>query len=656
MEGVMIKREALMQLKEECMAKKFISALWVPVLAMLLAAGAADGQFPGIRATFLVQGFSQPLHVTHAGDGSGRIFVVEKEGRIKTIRNGSVVITPFLDIAARVNQLGEGGLLSVAFPPANTPNRGYFYVYYTDLSGNIQISRFLISANPDLADATSEVGILTIPHPVFSNHYGGQLAFGPDGFLYAGTGDGGGGGDPFSNAQNPLSFLGKMLRLDVETAGCVVQPPPPSGLNYCIPPGNPFIGTPGVLAELWALGLRNPFRFSFDRTTGDLYIGDVGQSSREEVNFQAAVSTGGQNYGWNIMEGSICFSPAQGCVLPPAFVPPVAEYDHSLGCSVTGGHVYRGPNAALAGLQGVYLYGDFCSGRIWGLRNPGGPVENAVVFSSEFSITSFGEDEAGNIYLTDFFTGRIFRIDAVPVTTTRIGVYSVNTWFLDLNGTGAWEGLPEDATRFFGFPGAVPVAGDWTGDGISKIGVYANGFWYLDSNNNGVWDGEPSDRIAYYGFPGAIPVVGNWNNTLTDKLGVYANGFWYLDINGNFGWDGEPTDRIAHYGFAGSVPVAGDWTGNGTDRLGVYADGFWYLDINGNFAWDGEPTDRIANFGFAGSVPAVGDWNGSGTTKLGVYADGFWYLDLNGSFVWNGEPVDQRAHYGFAGAIPVVIP
>ncbi len=588
------------------MAKKLISKLFLPlVVVLLVSAGITHAQFPGISATFFAQGFSQPVHIAHAGDGSGRIFVVEKAGRIKIIRNETVIAAPFLDITARVNALGEGGLLSVAFPLDNAPNRGYFFVYYTDLSGSIQVSKFLITDDADRADEASEIKIMTIPHPVFSNHFGGQIAFGPDGFLYIGTGDGGGGGDPLNNAQNQLSFLGKLLRIDVEGPGCVEQSPPVSGANYCIPADNPFVASLGILPEIWALGLRNPFRFSFDRITGALYIGDVGQSSREEIDFQEPLSPGGQNYGWDILEGSICFSPTTGCIPPPDFVPPVTEYDHTLGCSVTGGHVYRGPDAALAALQGIYLFGDFCSGRIWGARNAGGLSESAVLLSSEQAITTFGEDEVGNIYLSNFFTGQLFRIDAVPVTTTKISVFALGTWYLDINGTGAWEALPEDETRFFGFPGALPVSGDWTGDGMKKIGVYANGLWYLDMNNSGIWDGEPTDRIAHYGFPGAIPIVGDWSGSGTTKLGVYADGIWYLDISGNFAWDGEPTDRIAHYGFSGAIPAAGDWSGSGTTKLGVYADGFWYFDVSGNFAWDGEPTDKRAHFGFPGAVPVV---------------------------------------------------
>jgi glucose/arabinose dehydrogenase len=248
-----------------------------------------------------------------------------------------------------------------------------------------------------VADPASDNILLTIPQP-FANHNGGQLAFGPDGFLYIGLGDGGSGGDPQNNAQNDNSLLGKILRIDVESG---VSP-------YAIPPTNPFVSTAGARGEIWAIGLRNPWRFSFDRLTGDLYIADVGQSSFEEVNFQPATSPGGENYGWRIMEGSHCFGdPAcssAGLILP------VAEYDHGQGCSITGGFVYRGQ--AYPRIQGVYIYADFCSGRFWGLKNDNTVWRNELLLAEPHSISSFGEDEAGNLYATDLGAGIVYEIAA----------------------------------------------------------------------------------------------------------------------------------------------------------------------------------------------------------------------------------------------------
>ncbi len=399
----------------------------LPVLAAMLASlffwtgpQALGGQcrpnaapWPQINLVRVASGVSQPVHIANAGDGSGRLFIVERGGRIRLFKQGSLVGTPFLDIADRVSAGGsEQGLLSVAFPPQYA-SRGRFYVYYTDLAGNIVVARYFLTGNPDVADPNSEQIVLTIPHPAHTNHNGGQLAFGPqDGYLYAGTGDGGGGGDPDENAQDPASLLGKLLRIDVETG---------DPLTYTIPPGNPYTQTVGYLGEIWALGLRNPWRFSFDRQTADLYIGDVGQGAREEVDFQAASSPGGENYGWDILEGTLCYEPPSGCTPPSRYAPPVAEYDHSQGCSITGGLVYRG--TAYPAWQGIYFYTDFCSGQIWGLQQDGGNwIGASLLDGPDFALTSFGEDEAGNLYLTHYTEGSIYEIRApfviyLPIVT-----------------------------------------------------------------------------------------------------------------------------------------------------------------------------------------------------------------------------------------------
>jgi glucose/arabinose dehydrogenase len=354
--------------------------------------------FPAITLTPVASGFAQPVGVTHAGDGSGRQFVIEQAGRVRIVRDGVVAPVPFLDISDRVLAGGERGLLGLAFPPGFA-GKGYFYVDYTRLpDGATVVSRFRLSS-ADTALVTSEEVLLVVEQP-FENHNAGQLAFGRDGFLYVALGDGGSGGDPFGNGQNRATLLGNILRIDVEAG--VVPYAIPSG-----PSGNPFVGEPGVRSEIWAFGLRNPWRFSFDRATGDLYIADVGQNLVEEVNFQAAASTGGENYGWNIMEGTSCFlSPdcdQTGLTLP------VAEYRHGAGdCSVTGGFVYRG--AEHPALQGIYFYADFCTGRLWGLRRNGVVWENQLLLDTALQISSFGEDEAGNLYLADFGVGDIYKI------------------------------------------------------------------------------------------------------------------------------------------------------------------------------------------------------------------------------------------------------
>jgi glucose/arabinose dehydrogenase len=346
-------------------------------------------------------GLDTPVGIANAGDGSGRLFVLEKIGRIRVVQNGALAAAPFLDITDRVGAgSSEQGLLGLAFHPRYAQN-GFLFVNYTDRQGNTVVSRFSAQVDPGRADPASEVVLLTLEQPA-SNHNGGHLAFGPDGYLYIGTGDGGGAGDRYDNGQNGQTLLGAMLRLDVDSQ----QP-------YALPGSNPFIGVPGVRDEIWALGLRNPWRYSFDRITGDLYIADVGQNMYEEVNFQPASDPGGQNYGWPIMEGLHCFPADRPCDRTGLTLP-VREYDHTQGCSVTGGYVYRGQEFPL--LTGIYLFGDYCSGRIWGLAQSGddGDWRVARLAQADVRLSAFGEDEQGELYLVDMDRGELFKIVARP--------------------------------------------------------------------------------------------------------------------------------------------------------------------------------------------------------------------------------------------------
>jgi glucose/arabinose dehydrogenase len=365
-------------------------------------AGAQAPDPPVVSLSLHVSGLSQPVGVTHAGDGSGRLFILEQGGRIRIFKNGSLLSTPFLDISGRISSGGEQGLLGLAFPP-DYARKGYFYVNYTlpnapGDAGDTVIARFRVSAtNPDAADPASEQRILVVAQP-FQNHNGGHLAFGPrDGLLYAALGDGGSGGDPGNRAQNPAELLGKVLRLDVETG----RP-----FTYTVPASNPFVGRPGQRPEIWASGLRNPWRFSFDRATGDLFIGDVGQNNFEEIDFQPAASRGGENYGWRILEGRECFNP-NPCVVA-GLAMPVWVYTHAEGCSVTGGYVYRGP---FPRMRGLYFYGDYCSGRLWALRQSNGLWQNSLLLDTALNISSFGEDEDGNLYVASHNTGEIFALE-----------------------------------------------------------------------------------------------------------------------------------------------------------------------------------------------------------------------------------------------------
>lgn len=341
----------------------------------------------------VTQDLDSPIGMAVTLDGSHRLFVLEKSGLIQIIQDGEVLGPPFLDISDRVGSQGsEQGLLGLAFHPDYAGN-GFFYVNYTDLNGNTVIARFQVTSDPNRADPGSEKRLLQVDQP-FANHNGGNVTFGPDGYLYLGLGDGGSGGDPMGNAQSLDTLLGKILRIDVD-----------SGDPYGIPPDNPFANG-GGLPEIWAYGLRNPWRFSFDQLNQDLYIGDVGQNQWEEIDFLPAGHPGGVNFGWNYREGA---HPYEG--EPPAnlnLIEPVAEYSHAQGCSVTGGYVYRGVD--LPQWEGVFLYGDYCSGIVWGLlHQPDGSWQKATLFESGSRIASFGQDEGGEIYLLDI-RGAIYRL------------------------------------------------------------------------------------------------------------------------------------------------------------------------------------------------------------------------------------------------------
>ena len=354
-----------------------------------------------LALTEVIDGLATPVFATHAGDGSNRLFIVEKGGTIRMLVDGALVETPFLDITDRVNSSGnEQGLLGLAFPP-DYSTLNYFFVNYTDSNGDTVVARFSTpAATPDQADAASEALVVQIDQPA-GNHNGGMITFGPDGYLYIGMGDGGGAGDRYENGQNPATLLGKLLRLDVTT-----DPSQP----YTIPADNPWVTNDwngvDVRDEIWAVGLRNPWRFSFDRTAGDLWIGDVGQNQYEEINFTAAGGSGGLNYGWPIMEANECYR-EDGCSTD-GLVLPVAEYSHSGHCSVTGGYVYRG--TAFPTLQGIYFYGDYCSGTVWALWPDGeGGWTNAEVLKGGISLSSFAEDEEGELYLLDM-GGKLMRL------------------------------------------------------------------------------------------------------------------------------------------------------------------------------------------------------------------------------------------------------
>lgn len=348
---------------------------------------------PQLALSRIAGGLETPVHVTHAGDRSGRLFVVEQAGRIRIIRDGRVLARPFLDIRSKVISGGELGLLSVAFHPRYAANSRFFVNYTTDAGGRLRsvIAEYRVSENADVANPAERI-LLEIDQP-FRNHNGGLNLFGPDGMLYIGLGDGGSARDPFDNGQRLDTLLGKLLRIDVDGSA-----------PYRVPSDNPFVNRAGARGEIWAYGLRNPWRFSFDRANGRLLLGDVGQNRWEEIDI---IQRGG-NYGWRIMEGAHCHIPEVGCD-QTGLEPPIAEYATGQdGCSVTGGFVYRG--SRIPALVGRYVFGDYCSGRIWMLTETrGNRWSMAQTLGTGLRISSFGEDQAGELYVVDH-AGAVYQL------------------------------------------------------------------------------------------------------------------------------------------------------------------------------------------------------------------------------------------------------
>jgi glucose/arabinose dehydrogenase len=579
-----------------------------------------SGSVGGVKLEQIASDLGSITAITNAGDG--RLFLTLKDGRIVIFENGTVRPQPFLDIRSLVRTAGfEQGLLSTAFHPRYAQN-GSFFVDYTNLSGDTVIARYQVSAgDPDRADAASAKTLLLIAQP-FENHNGGQLQFGPDGYLYIGMGDGGSAFDPACRAQKGDTLLGKLLRIDVDQS---VSSPP----FYSIPNTNPFFFPGDVRPEVWALGVRNPWRFSFDRETGDLWIGDVGQNRREEIDFQPANFQGARNYGWKIMEGTLC-STNDACApgLPPcdspAYTPPVLEYDHDPACSVTGGYVYRGHDLT-AQLGGAYVFGDFCTGILWAAFRQSNDFTVRTIQGQASQLTSFGEDTAGELYAATL-TGKLFRFAAesgpggggggAPKVET-VGLYDPRPSQFQLktaNSAAAKVLVVRFGPRRKSW---IPIAGDWDGNGTTTVGLYdpkTSTFHLTNSPQGGTDDvlltvPAPSSNV--------LPVAGDWDGDGRDTVGLYdvKTGTFHLKNS----LTGSGFDITLAFGQPGQalVPLAGDWDGNGADGIGLYdPDDSTFILAN---SFSGGGPDLQVVFGSRGSLPVVGDWDGDGRDGLGVY-------------------------------------
>jgi hypothetical protein len=578
-------------------------------------------------------GLDRPTSIAHAGDD--RLFLTLQSGLVAIVERDALRPEPFLDIRSLVTRDGGGeqGLLGLAFHPRFAQN-GYFFVDYTDRLGAVVVARYRVSDEPQRADPASGRILLTIPKP-FANHNGGQLQFGPDGYLYVSVGDGGGAGGPSCFSQRTESLLGKILRIDVDAN---VEAPPYHG----IPADNPFPGSP-----VWAMGLRNPWRFSFDRRTGDLWIGDVGQNTREEIDLQPAGTPGGRNFGWKPMEGSLCFS-SSSCPVgtPPCGSPdlalPVLEYGPSQGeCSVIGGYVSRAPS--LPHVWGTYFFGDLCSGRLWAAERRGGSWEVRQLPVSIPSVDTFGEDRDGNLWVATH-AGELFElVPRVPVDT--LGLYDPATArFLvkDLHLDG-----PEDRALRFGRPGNswVPLAGDWNGDGRTGVGFWDAGAGVFRLKN--ALRSGPSDILFAIPAPSsrAIPLAGDWDGDGKDTVGFYDPATSTFHLTDRFSGNRFPI--VFPFGHGG-LPVAGDWDGDGRDSVGLYVPRRSVFLLRNELS-AGEPSLRV-RFGTpnAGCLPVAGDWDGDGDDSVGLFDPAtatFRLLDA-----LRAAPADRVIRFGTPGA------
>lgn len=597
------------------------------VLSAVVTFGQGTASPLTIRTQTVLTGLSSPLLVTSAKDGTRRLFIVQQRGIIKVMQPGATTTTDFMNISSKVSSSGsERGLLGLAFHPQFATN-SFFFVNYTRASdGATIVSRFKATNNNTLGDPNSEVIILTVTQP-FSNHNGGMIAFGPDNNLYIGMGDGGSANDPGARSQNINDLLGKMLRITPSVA----EPPPTPA--YTNPPDNPYVGVAGA-DEIYAIGLRNPWRWSFDRGgTNQLWAGDVGQGSLEET----SIITRGGNFGWRAYEGFNCTGLDPNLCStgtnPINHAQPVFQYDHSNGrCSITGGYVYRGTLGTIP--PGSYMYADYCSGEIFRWNG----IAQTMMLDTSRLISSFGEDDNGELYFCGISSGTVEKIVRAKASAdfdgdfrTDLAVFrpSTGSWFINNSSNGSFRGLQ------FGANGDIPTPEDFDGDNITDIAVFrpSEGNWYVFQSSTNTFTGFG------WGSNGDIPAQGDYDGDAKADYAVFrpSNGVWY-----RFGSSSGAV--IGQFGINGDRPVTGDYDGDGKYDLAVFrpSNGVWYSlrSIDNSF--------QASAFGIATDIPAQGDFDNDGKTDLAVYRDGVWYTlnSFNGSFTVQ--------NFGSAGDIPVV--
>jgi hypothetical protein len=588
---------------------------------------------PTIRIQPFISGLTSPLLATNARDGSRRLFIVQQGGIIKVVQPGSTTATDFLNITTRIVSGGERGLLGLAFHPDFRTN-GYFFVNYTRTGdGATVIARYKTTdATNQLGDPNSERILLTIPQP-FANHNGGMIEFRTDNGvhnLYIGMGDGGSGNDPGNRAQNINELLGKFLRITPDVSGNQTAP------AYTVPADNPYAGaTPGA-DEIYAIGLRNPFRWSFDRDgTRQLWAGDVGQSAREEVD----IITLGGNFGWRIMEGTICTPGVNpNCTPPPAHIPPVFEYDRTGGrCSITGGYVYRGTRGTLP--NGAYVYGDYCTGQIYIWQNN---QQIQIADIANTNLSSFGEDEDGELYVCFLSQGTVQKIVASEANADFDGDFITDlSVFRQSTGTWYWVNSQNNtnSTRTFGTIGDIPAPEDYDGDNKTDVGVFrpSNGTWYF------VRSGDNTFGAAQFGASGDVPVQGDYEGDGKADFAVFrpSTGVWYrLNSSNN-----SLTTTV--FGASGDVPAPADFDGDGKVDISVYrgSTGIWYR-IN-SFS---NTITGVQWGGVGGDYPVPGDYDGDGRADVAVVrfaGSMFWYI------LRSSNNTAQTTNFGGNADIPV---